>query len=175
MSVALIAAGAFASLAVALLLVEFLFSSDTTMAWLGFLALVCGGVLACQPAGWALPKPGFALTAGFLGGCVLLILPFVAWIGFEQESAEERQEQFASGEPRSLQYGVSRFVGKQGVTAGLMNPGGIVVIDGERQHAESSGLTIAAGVGVEVVALRRNLLIVKEIATVNTTGNNRGD
>lgn len=56
---------------------------------------------------------------------------------------------------------LSAFIGEQGKSLGLMNPGGLVVIAGERLHAESQGMMIDAGAVVEVVAVKGNRLVVR--------------
>lgn len=42
-----------------------------------------------------------------------------------------------------------------------MNPGGLVLIDGERHHAESEGLPIEPGQMVEIIDVRSNRFIVR--------------
>lgn len=43
----------------------------------------------------------------------------------------------------------------------LMNPGGLILIDGERHHAESEGLPIDPGQLVEIIDVRSNRFIVR--------------
>ena len=55
------------------------------------------------------------------------------------------------------------LVGRQGVTAGLLNPGGLVDVDGERLHCESEGTIIDSGVRVVISGHRGNSLLVREL------------
>ncbi|GAB4136000.1 MAG: hypothetical protein Tsb009_02830 [Planctomycetaceae bacterium] len=53
------------------------------------------------------------------------------------------------------------MVDKTGRTATLLNPGGIVLIDGERIHCESEGMLIEPGVDVIVTRVKGNDLVVR--------------
>lgn len=54
------------------------------------------------------------------------------------------------------------LVGTIGTTAGLLTPGGIVFVDGERMHCESEGMLIEANTRVEIVDVRGARLVVRE-------------
>jgi membrane-bound ClpP family serine protease len=54
-----------------------------------------------------------------------------------------------------------RLVGHIGKTLTLMNPGGLVLVDGTRQHCESEGVLLEAGTPVEVIAVKGNRLVVR--------------
>lgn len=56
---------------------------------------------------------------------------------------------------------LSQLIGSHGVTQTLLNPGGIVVIDGERYHAFTDGLMLDPGVDVEVAEVRGTRLLVR--------------
>jgi membrane-bound ClpP family serine protease len=60
-------------------------------------------------------------------------------------------------EQRQLQ----RLVGHVGKTLTLLNPGGLVLVDGTRQHCESEGNLLEAGVPVEVIAVKGNRVVVR--------------
>jgi membrane-bound ClpP family serine protease len=60
-------------------------------------------------------------------------------------------------EQRQLQ----RLIGRIGKTLTLLNPGGLVLVDGTRQHCESEGLLLEAGTPVEIVAVKGNRLVVR--------------
>jgi membrane-bound ClpP family serine protease len=62
-------------------------------------------------------------------------------------------------EQRQLQ----RLVGQIGKTQTLLNPGGLVLVDGTRQHCESEGLLLEAGTPVEIVAVKGNRLVVRPV------------
>lgn len=57
-----------------------------------------------------------------------------------------------------------QLIGKTGRTLNMFTPGGIVLIDGERMHAESEGMLIDAGASVQVVAIKGNRIVVREIS-----------
>ena len=45
----------------------------------------------------------------------------------------------------------------------LLNPGGLVLVDGTRQHCESEGILLAAGSPVEIVAVKGNRVVVRPV------------
>ena len=55
------------------------------------------------------------------------------------------------------------LVGRIGKTQTLLNPGGLVIVDGTRQHCESEGLMLEAGTPVEIVAVKGNRLVVRPV------------
>jgi len=61
---------------------------------------------------------------------------------------------------------LEKLIGHQGEALNLMTPGGMVLVNGERFHASSDGLLIEAGTPVEVVEVRGNRLVVREIPPV---------
>lgn len=56
---------------------------------------------------------------------------------------------------------LSDLVGKCGIAQTMMTPGGIVVIDGERHHAESRGMLIDPQMPVVVLAIKGSRLLVR--------------
>ena len=60
-------------------------------------------------------------------------------------------------EQRQLQ----RLVGRIGKTLTLLNPGGLVLVDGTRQHCVSEGILLEAGAPVEIVAVKGNRVVVR--------------
>jgi membrane-bound ClpP family serine protease len=62
-------------------------------------------------------------------------------------------------EQRQLQ----RLVGHVGKTLSLLNPGGLVLVNGTRQHCESEGLMLEAETPVEIVAVKGNRLVVRPV------------
>lgn len=56
---------------------------------------------------------------------------------------------------------LSALIGHTGKTLSLMNPGGLVLVEGERLHAESPGMMIDSGETIEVVAVKGNRLVVR--------------
>ena len=58
---------------------------------------------------------------------------------------------------------LSRLIGNTGTTLTRLAPGGMVLIDGERLHAESEGMLIPSDAAVKVLALRSNRLLVRQL------------
>jgi membrane-bound serine protease (ClpP class) len=58
---------------------------------------------------------------------------------------------------------LSRLIGKTGRTLTRLVPGGLVLVEGERLHAESEGMLIAADTPVRVLALKGNRLLVRQV------------
>jgi len=63
---------------------------------------------------------------------------------------------------------LTSLIGRIGTTSSLLTPGGIVMLDGERFHAESQGMAIESGVGVEVVEIKGNNRLVVRTASEST-------
>lgn len=53
------------------------------------------------------------------------------------------------------------LIGKRGETLGLLNPGGMVTVEGTRYHCESPGMTIQPKTEVEVTEVQGNRLVVR--------------
>lgn len=61
---------------------------------------------------------------------------------------------------------LKQLVGRHGTTLTLMNPGGLVLVDGERLHCESEGrLMLEPDVDVVVAAVKGNRLVVRPAPT----------
>ncbi|MEZ6123426.1 MAG: NfeD family protein [Planctomycetaceae bacterium] len=58
------------------------------------------------------------------------------------------------------QQRLANLIGRIGTAGSLLTPGGMVVIDGERFHAESQGMVIDPGQPVRVVAVKSSRLVV---------------
>jgi len=56
---------------------------------------------------------------------------------------------------------LSELIGKRAQAQALMTPGGIVLLEGQRHHAESIGMLIEPGMEVVIVAVRGNRLVVR--------------
>lgn len=54
-----------------------------------------------------------------------------------------------------------RLIGRYGSALTMLNPGGLVSVDGERLHALSEGLSIDPGVSIEVVDVRGTSVVVR--------------
>jgi membrane-bound ClpP family serine protease len=56
-----------------------------------------------------------------------------------------------------------QMVGKTGETVTMLNPAGIVRIDGQRVHCQSEGIILEAGTPVRVIAARANSVTVRRV------------
>ena len=56
---------------------------------------------------------------------------------------------------------LEQLVGRAGVTQTLLNPGGMVLVDGERYHAFTDGLLLEPQAPVQVVSVRGTRLLVR--------------
>jgi len=87
----------------------------------------------------------YVLNNSRFGDNVLLRPPSVDDVdGFERESDRLRE-----------------LIGKTGTTLGLLNPGGMVIVDGERHHCETPGMMIEPQTEVEVIEVNGNRLVVR--------------
>lgn len=59
------------------------------------------------------------------------------------------------------QQRLQQLVGKRGRTLTLLNPGGLVLVEGERFHSETPGLMLEADVAVEVIAVKGTRVVVR--------------
>ncbi len=65
---------------------------------------------------------------------------------------------------------LSQLIGCRGETITLLNPGGMVRVEGERIHAVSEGMMIDPEKPVRVMGLKSNSLVVREIDSDETNG-----
>ncbi|MBT4864188.1 MAG: hypothetical protein HON53_03580 [Planctomycetaceae bacterium] len=61
------------------------------------------------------------------------------------------------------EHHLREMIGKRGQTVSLLNPGGMVEVDGERFHCECPGMLIEAREDVEVFAIKGNRLVVRPV------------
>ncbi len=153
-------------LAAVFVLAEALFGSDGSLLILagvsaigGFVFMLRSSWLPGDIAWWAYPSiaVGGVIAISILGVCVF---PHSA-IGENLlgEPDEDEVAPFAPDDGERLQY-----IGRRGKTLTVMNPGGLVLLDGNREHAESEGAAIEAGETIEVIDLRGHRLVVRSIA-----------
>ncbi len=128
--------------------------------------LVLGGSVWCAYAAWWRTSPeAFWTFCGFL----LMMVPAALIGAFSllprtkfgkkillDAPDPDRVTPFAKETAR-----LTQLIGKQGVTQTLLNPGGMILIDGERHHAFTEGLLLEPGVNVEVAAVRSTRLLVR--------------
>lgn len=75
---------------------------------------------------------------------------------------------------------LDHLIGKSGISQNLMTPGGIVLIDGERIHAESLGMLIEPNSPIVVVTTRANRIVVRpqtaaDLVSEGSAGPNSSD
>lgn len=58
---------------------------------------------------------------------------------------------------------LEEHIGRQGTAQNLMTPGGIVLLDSERFHAESPGMVVEPGTKIIVIGARANRLLVRPL------------
>ena len=58
---------------------------------------------------------------------------------------------------------LSRLIGKTGTTLTRLSPGGMVLVEGSRLHAESEGMLILTDTPVRVLAQKGNRLVVRQV------------
>ncbi len=87
----------------------------------------------------------FLLARTRLGNRILLEAPKLEEVTPYSREAEERKQ----------------LIGKRGKTQTLMAPGGLVVVDGERWHAETEGQVLDPEQPVEIIAVKGNRVVVR--------------
>jgi membrane-bound serine protease (ClpP class) len=70
---------------------------------------------------------------------------------------------------------LQQMVGEQGRTLTLLNPGGLVLVDGERIHCESEGMMIEPGQSVTIVGVKGNRVIVRASVVAAAESMSGGD
>lgn len=109
---------------------------------------------------------------GFTGASVVLIpvivaIAFSVWphtpIGRRAILHEPRPEEIASFVEQDERN--SRLLGKIGEAVTMMNPAGIMLLEGERVQCQSEGMIIDIGAPVKVVSAQGNRVIVRRVAS----------
>jgi membrane-bound ClpP family serine protease len=152
------------ALGVLFVLTELVFGSDGSLSVLALLCWVAAAWFAWEawanPMGWN----GWAyVLAVFLGipaaaGCILTALPHSP-AGRKLFSVPDPDEIRPISEEQDLWR--ESLIGELAKSLTLMNPGGLILVDGERQHAESEGLPIEPDQMIEIIDVRSNRFIVR--------------
>ena len=58
---------------------------------------------------------------------------------------------------------LARLIGRTGTTVTRLGPGGMVLVEGERMHAESEGMLILNDTLVRILAIKGNRLLVRQV------------
>ncbi len=164
MSDAAVLAFVLLAISVVLFAAEFFIPSGGLITVLAVSSLVAAILLAAQA--WWSESPGYfwsfvaaavVLVPISIGGAIE-ILPRTSWgkrITLEPPEAED-----IGGYQEEVEFLASQ-VGRVGKTVTLLNPGGMVEINGQRLHCEGDGMVIERGSSVEVTSLRGNRLKVR--------------
>ena len=162
-----------AAVGLALLVVEVFIPSGGVILVLALLSLL--GSVICAWNAWWYGSPGSFW--GFLAGLVLL-LPVIVGLGlyFWPSTPLGRRAILEAPAPHEidafgdLESKYQQMVGKHGETVTLLNPAGIVQIDGNRVHCQSEGMILDPGTRVRVIAARRNGVIVRKLSADHASG-----
>lgn len=148
-----------------LLALELMIPSFGIIGILSALSLLISAWCAWQA--WWGTSPGFFWTyaafwllgiPGVLGG-VLFLLQNTS-LGDRLVLRGPVAEVESPGDPHAS---LPALVGQVGITKSLLTPGGIVMVDEERHHAESPGMVIEPNTPVKVVGIRGNRLMVRTL------------
>jgi membrane-bound ClpP family serine protease len=154
------------------LIAEVFIPSGGVIAILAALSLL--GALVCAGNAWWSGSPGYFW--GFVSSMVVLLpcvvgIAFYIWpstaLGKRAILDAPAPEEVASFVEQEEKYG--RMLGKQGETLTMLNPAGIVRIDGHRVHCQSEGIIIESGTKVRVILVQANRVIVRRV-TEDATG-----
>lgn len=149
-----------------LLIAEVFIPSGGIITVLSALSLL--GALICAGNAWWTSNP-----AGFWGfvTAMVLLLPvvvggaFYVWpstpLGKRAILEAPTPHEVASFVEQEEKYG--RMVGQFGETLTMLNPAGIVRIDGHRVHCQSEGVILEAGLTVRVILAKGNRVIVRRV------------
>ncbi len=122
----------------------------------------------CAWQAWWVGSPAYFLT--FLAGMALILpivvcLAFYVWphtpFGKSLIIAAPTQAEIASFTKQEER--LSGLVGRLASTATMLNPAGMILVDGERLHCQSEGMIIDAGARVRVLAVHGNRLVVRRL------------
>jgi membrane-bound ClpP family serine protease len=137
-------------------------------------ALTLLGAVICAANAWWSSSPSYFW--GFVSAMVLL-LPvvvggaFYVWpstpLGKRAILEAPAPHEVASFVEQEEKYG--RMVGQYGETLTMLNPAGIVRIDGHRVHCQSEGVILESGIRVRVISAKGNRLVVRRVDVQETT------
>jgi membrane-bound serine protease (ClpP class) len=154
--------------------------------------LPSGGLLFCITAVALITSVSFAYAAwwqsnpaAFWTFCafLLMMIPAVVIVAFSwlPRTRFGKKILLEAPEPEQLtpyaeqSVRLSQLVGKSGVTNTLLNPGGMVTVEGERHHAFTDGLLLDPGVPIEVVDVRGTRLLVRPPSNKMAAPGDAGD
>ncbi len=124
-------------------------------------------VLSLLVSFWSAWKAWWGISPWFFWTYVLMLLAgipgsLMAAIALIQKTSFGNRMILKPGPPVAPPVNpLSELIGKRAQAQTLMTPGGIVLLEGQRHHAESIGMLIESGVQVIVVAVRGNRVVVR--------------
>jgi len=148
----------------AILLAEVFIPSGGLLGVITFFALVLSVMFAYQAWGTSHPNIFYVFLI-----MLVLLVPSVVVFGFymlprtsfgKRVLLEAPDSKDLKPYAREMSH-LSKLVGHYGTTLTMLNPGGLVNLDGERLHALSEGLSIEPGEWVEIVNIRGSSVIVR--------------
>ncbi len=118
---------------------------------------------------WAACKAWWAVSPHFFWSYMLLLLggipaTFFGTIAVLQRTSLGRRLTLTPPPEAGLTPAnpLQPLIGRTGITQTLMAPGGMVLVDGQRLHAESTGMPIDPGTLVVVTAVRASRVVVRQ-------------
>lgn len=162
MDTASITALALLTLGVLLVIAELLIGSDGSFLIIAGVCLAVGAVTAVKSwwlpgdiAWWAYPLLVVIVVPGLVWGGIVLF-PRTA-LGRQIMAAPEDDQLAPVVDDAANRL---KWIGMTGRTVSVMNPGGIIILNGERLHAETAGFMLEAGEEVEVIDVKGTRLVV---------------
>jgi membrane-bound serine protease (ClpP class) len=136
----------------------------------GTILVLC--VLAFVGAVWFAYKAWWGTSPGYFGTFIVvmvLLIPGVIIGVFRVLSNTRVGDRILLAAPdlrdvtpyQAEQAHLSQYIGRTGTTLTLLNPGGLVNVNGERLHCFSEGIMIEPGSEVEVVEVRGTRVLVR--------------
>mgnify|MGYP003575771438 CR=1 FL=1 len=162
-------------LGLALIVAELFIPSGGVITFLSLACLVGAGLFAHR-AWWDESPSNFWWFIGSLMGLAPLTAGGALWLlsrtrlgsrVFLEAPKWEEVSPFAQETEQRKQ-----LIGRQGITLTLMSPGGLVLVDGKRFHAETEGLMLDPNEPVKIIAVKANRVVVRPCDPAETLADN---
>jgi membrane-bound ClpP family serine protease len=148
----------------AILAAEVFLPSGGLLGVITFLCLLVSLVFAYRAWGTSHPN-----VFGAFCIALLLLVPTVIGFGFYMlpKTSFGKRVLLEAPDPEDLMpyleesRRLEKKLGRFGTALSMLNPGGLVRVDGERLHAYSDGLSVEPGVSVEVIDVRGSRVVVR--------------
>lgn len=150
--------------ALAILCAEIFVPSGGLLGVITFLTLLVSLLFAYRAWGTSHPNIFFAFCV-----MILLLVPVVVGFAFYLLPRTSYGKRILLDAPEAqdlIPYSaeaerIEKLVGRFGLTLSMLNPGGLVSVDGKRLHAVSEGLSIDPGVSIEIVDVQGSGVVVR--------------